>query len=99
MVQSIDVTLDDVPLQETIYYIAGWFICAIEKEFSQRNLELSSYLEHIADNTCVNSSEAKGSGVPIGKVHRLIAYGCLEYHNRDFSGLYARLKNVSARFC
>ena len=82
VVESNDVIPTDVSFSETIYYIAGWLICAVGKESTSRKPSLSRLLEQLAYNCSLHVVEAEVLNLPVRKVNRLMAYGGLKYPAR-----------------
>ena len=88
------------PIAPALYYLAGYLLCAADKESERRGVqEMSNDLENfVCSSQCLDSEDAVLECLPTSKVDRLNAYGGLKYANANFFLLFVTLKKYLKKF-
>ena len=81
-----------------LYYIAGWLLCAAEKECESRGGKLiGKFVDIFVDNTCcVDVDCARSAGLPTQKIEEKECYGGLKYPSKEF---YCFVCAIEFMFC
>uniref|UniRef100_A0A7S1FUV8 Uncharacterized protein n=1 Tax=Corethron hystrix TaxID=216773 RepID=A0A7S1FUV8_9STRA len=69
-----------------MYYIAGWLLCAAEKECENRGSKfIGKFINIFVNNTCcVDADCARSASLPTQKVETADSYGGLKYASKEF---------------
>ena len=80
------ITSNASSIAPALYYLAGYLLCAADKESERRGKqEMSSDLENfVCSSQCLDSEDSVLECLPTSKVDRLNAYGGLKYSNANF---------------
>ena len=72
-------------LQEVVYYISGWLICAIWKESARRSSkEIGKWLDVWARNYSIDRDVVVQCDLPVGEVDHMMSYGGLTFTSKEF---------------
>ena len=80
--------------QETLYYISGWTICAVNKLIPRRKEDFGSVLRYFHNNCQISSTEAKSKLLPTSKVDRVMVFGSLVYTSVDYFHFICMIESV-----
>ena len=84
-------------VQETLYYISGWTVCASQNVAKRRSKDVAEVFTYLSNFVSVNANFGKSDGLPTGKVDTVCAFGSLVYVLQQYFNFIVRIEEVFAR--